>query len=410
MPDRRGEPIAVVGAGLKTPGGCCPEQLWQALCAGRSFAEPFIDERLAGVGVLVSRASGYDPADYLSPAEIRRWDRTHQLAIGAAQDALDSYGAGLPPPDRCAVVCGIGFGSAATHETALASLTAGGLHGLHPLTAPMLMPSGPAALLAIRFGFTGPNLTIAGACAAGAAAIGEATELLRRGAADLVLAGGVDSLVNYSALCAFLRLDAMTRQVEEPATASRPFDRCRDGFVMGEGAGFVVLRRWPVTGPEPLGQVVGYGNCADAHSLVAPAPDGAGALRAMRLALADAGATPAEVGQVSAHGTSTQLNDRIEADALTTLFGGRTPPVTAIKGSIGHLIGGSGAVAAIIALWSLRHRLLPPIAGLRTMDPAIQLDAVRDRPRRVDSGYALVNAFGFGGVNAVLLLAEPPAG
>jgi 3-oxoacyl-[acyl-carrier-protein] synthase II len=406
----RNEPIAVVGAGLKAPGGCGPNQLWQALCAGRSFAEPFVDDRLGEVGVLVSRAGGFDPAGYLSPVEIRRLDRTHQLAIGAAQDALDSFDGELPAADRCAVVCGIGFGSAATHEAALASLAADGLFGLHPLTAPMLMPSGPAALLAIRFGFTGPNLTIAGACAAGAAAIGEAAELLRRGAADLVLAGGVDSLVNYSALCAFLRLDAMTRRIDDPATACRPFDRYRDGFLMGEGAGFVVLQRLPAAGREPLGQLAGYGNCADAHSLVAPAPDGSGALRAMRLALADAGVSPAEVSQVSAHGTSTQLNDRIEADALSTLFGGRTPPVTAIKGGIGHLIGGSGAVAAIMALWSLRSRQLPPIAGLQNLDPAISIDVVRDRPRPVDDGYALVDAFGFGGVNTVLLLAGPPTG
>ena len=407
MSDRR-EPVAVVAAGLKAPGGSCPDELWQALCAGRSFAEPFVDDRLGEVGVLVSRAAGFDPVEYLSVPEQRRLDRSQQLAIGAAQDALAELPAQLPPAERCAVVCGVGFGAAATHEAALSALTTTGLHALNPLTAPILMPNSPAALLAIRFGFTGPNLTVAAACAAGTAAIGEGAELLRRGAADLVLAGGVDSLVNYSSLCAFLRLDAMTRRCEEPDTASRPFDQHRDGFLMGEGAGFVVLQRLSAVRQAPLGLIVGYGNCTDAYSLVAPAPDGNGALRAMRLALADAGVPCSAVNHVSAHGTSTRLNDLAEATALAALFGSSTPPVTAIKGSTGHLIGGAGAVATIMALWSVRHHQVPPIAGLDTVDPAIRIDAVRGQPRPIGAGYGLVNAFGFGGVNTSLLVAGPP--
>jgi 3-oxoacyl-[acyl-carrier-protein] synthase II len=404
------EPVAVVAAGLKAPGGNSPDELWNALCEGRSFAEHFVDERLPdGVGVLVSRVTGFDPAAYLSPIETRRLDRAHQLAIGAAQDALSPVTGRLPAPERCAVVCGVGFGAAATYESQFENLSARGLHALSPLTAAITMPSCAAALLSMRFGFTGPSLTVSAACASGATAIGEAAELLRRGAADLVLAGGVDSLVNYGTLCAFLRLDAMTRNLDEPALASRPFDIERDGFLMGEGAGFVVLQRLEAAQLNPIGQVLGYGASADAHHLVAPPPDGEGALRAMRLALADADATCAEVNHINAHGTSTQLNDLSEAKALFALFGGNSPPVTANKGTTGHLIGGSGAVEAIMTLWSLRQEQVPPIAGLRTVDPAIEIDAVYGVPRKISAGYGLTNSFGFGGANTALLLSGSPA-
>jgi 3-oxoacyl-[acyl-carrier-protein] synthase II len=249
---------------------------------------------------------------------------------------------------------------------------------------------------------------VSAACASGAAAIGEGVELLRRGAADMVLAGGVDSLVGYGAMCCFMRLDAMSRNVGCPELASRPFDTDRDGFVMGEGAGFVVLQRPEdvcASGPEPLGLVLGHASTADAHHLVAPSPDGEGACRCMALALADAGVQPLDLAHVNAHGTSTVLNDRAEAAALTALFAGSCPPVTAVKGSTGHMIAGSGAVEAIMSLVSLRHRLVPPVAGLRTVDPDFDLDIVQSTPRQSPPGYALSNSFGFGGTNTALVLA-----
>jgi len=271
-----------------------------------------------------------------------------------------------------------------------------------------VMPSSVAAHLSLRFGCGGPCLTVSAACASGAAAIGEGVELLRRGAADIVLAGGVDSLVNYGAMCCFMRLDAMSRNVSCPELASRPFDTDRDGFVMGEGAGFVVLQRLEdvsASGPEPLGLVLGHASSADAYHLVAPSPDGAGALRCMALALADAGVQPCDLAHVNAHGTSTVLNDRAEAAALTALLEGSCPPVTAVKGSTGHMIAGSGAVEAIVSLVSLRDRLVPPVAGLRTVDPDFGLDVVQGTPRQGPRGYALSNSFGFGGTNTALVLA-----
>ena len=290
----------------------------------------------------------------------------------------------------------------------MSGLLGQGLRGVSPLTIPMVMPSSVAAHLSLRFGFAGPCLTVSAACASGAAAIGEGVELLRRGAADVVLAGGVNSLVNYGAMCCFMRLDAMSRNTSCPGLASRPFDTDRDGFVMGEGAGFVVLQRLgdvSASGPEPLGRVLGHASSADAHHLVAPSPDGEGAVRCMALALADAGVHPRDLAHVNAHGTSTVLNDRAEAAALTALFAGSCPPVTAVKGSTGHMIAGSGAVEAIVSLISLQHRLVPPVAGLRTIDPELDLDVVQGTPREGPPGYALSNSFGFGGANTALVLA-----
>jgi 3-oxoacyl-[acyl-carrier-protein] synthase II len=262
--------------------------------------------------------------------------------------------------------------------------------------------------MSLRLGFEGPCLTVSAACASGAAAIGEGVELLRRGAADIVLAGGVDSLVGYGAMCCFIRLDAMSHNVACPKLASRPFDADRDGFVMGEGAGFVVLQRLEdlsASGPEPLGLVLGHASTADAHHLVAPSPGGEGAARCMALALADAGVQPGDIAHVNAHGTSTVLNDRAEAAALRILFGASCPPVMAVKGSTGHMVGGSGAVEAIMSVISLRDQLVPPVAGLRTIDPDFDLDIVQDAPRRGKRGYALSNSFGFGGANTALVLA-----
>jgi 3-oxoacyl-[acyl-carrier-protein] synthase II len=404
------EPVAVVGVGVKAPGGNTVDELWASLCSGRSTAEPYGDERLPGLDVLVCRDDGYDPSRYLGAADLRRWDRVHHLGVGAAQDAMDALTGERPEPERCAVVCGVGLGAAATYEAQHIALLERGPRAMHPMSIPVIMPSSLAAMLSLRFDLRGPSSTVSTACASGATAIGEGAELLRRGAADLVLAGGADALLAANAIAAFARLQAMSRHVDDPEHASRPFDRDRDGFVMGEGAGFVVLRRLShalAAGEEVLGLVVGYGATSDAHHVVAPSPDGEGALRAMRLAMADARATPDEVGHVNAHGTSTPDGDLAEARALRSLFDGAVPPVTAVKGTTGHLMGGSGAVEVVVALRSLRAGLVPPVAGLRAVDPEVGLDVVANTPRPVGPGYALSSSFGFGGANASLLLAAP---
>jgi 3-oxoacyl-[acyl-carrier-protein] synthase II len=406
-------PVAVVGAGIKAPGGSTVEELWSSLCAGRATARPFHDERFGpGVRVLACTVDE-DPAGYLTRPEQRRMDRSHLLAIGAAQDAVDEAAGGgspLPPAERCAVVCGVGYGVAVLVERQVSILFDRGLRGVSPLAIPMAMPSSVAAHLSLRFGFRGPCHTVSTACASGATAIGEAVELLRRDAADLVLAGGVDALVTYSIVSLFLRMEVMSTNVEQPELASRPVDAERDGFVLGEGAGFVVLQRpadAAAQGRRAIGLVTGYGSCADAHHLVAPDEEGQGALRSMRLALADAGQAPDELSHVNAHGTSTRLNDLTEARALRTLFRGDGPPVTAVKGTTGHLVGGSGAVESIVTLRSLRERLVPPVAGLRTIDPEIGIDVVTGMPRPIGPGPALSTSFGFGGHDTTLVLSAP---
>jgi 3-oxoacyl-[acyl-carrier-protein] synthase II len=391
---------------VKAPGGLTPDELWTSVCAGRSLAARFVDDRLdESTAMLACEVGGFDPSDYLSGLEQRRTDRCQQLAVGAAQDAL--VGVTRLDPVRCAVVVGVGLGASGTYETQFGNLWQHGPRGVNPLTVPMIMPSSAAALLSLRFGFRGPALTVSAACASGAMAIGEAVELLRRGAADLVLVGGVESLVTYAAMCSFLRLDAMSRNIGDPAHASRPFDVDRDGFVLGEGAGFVVLCR-EADATSAIGRIVGYGTCSDAYHLVAPSPDGEGALRCMRLALADADVDPVDIVHVNAHGTSTRLNDLAEARAISSLFGERRVPVTSAKGTTGHLIAGSGAVETILTLWTLRKKIVPPVAGLRRVDPDLEpLDVVCRAPRPIADGPALTNSFGFGGVNASLVVMAP---
>jgi 3-oxoacyl-[acyl-carrier-protein] synthase II len=409
-PDRA---VAVLGAGVKTAAGNTTAELWAALAESRSTAEVFEDERFpAGTAVLACRDRHFDASAYLSPGEVRRLDRSHALAIAAAEDALEPCH-DMPPPERRAVVCGVGLPAASTYEEQLSGLLGGGVRSLSPLTIPTIMPSSVSSLLSIRHDFRGPSLTVSAACASGAAALAQGVELLRNDAADLVLAGGVDALVTYGVLAGFMRLDAMSRCTDQPELASRPFDVDRDGFVIGEGSGFVVLiRAADALGKASLGSVLGHASTSDAHHLVAPAPDGEGALRCMSLALADADLAPRDVVNVNAHGTSTVLNDRAEAEALAGLFGPSCPPVTSVKGTTGHMIAGSGAVEAVVALMSSVRGLVPPVAGLRTVDPAVRVDVVQGEVRRVPPGPVLSNSFGFGGTNTVLVVgpAQGPGG
>jgi 3-oxoacyl-[acyl-carrier-protein] synthase II len=380
-------------------------ELWGALLEGRSTAEVFEDDRFPpDAAILVCRDHDFDAGAYLSSVETRRLDRSQALAVAAAQDALEGCEE-LPPPERRAVVCGVGLPAAATYEEMFTQLLTRGVRALGPLTIPTIMPSSVSSLLSLRHDFRGPSVTVSAACASGAAAVAHGVDLLRGDVADVVLAGGVDALIAHGPLAGFLRLDAMSRNVDHPDLASRPFDVDRDGFVMGEGAGFVVLARAEDASERPrLGTVLGHASTSDAHHLVAPSPGGEGARRCMELALVDAGLAPADIAHVNAHGTSTALNDLAEAEALAQLFTGSSPPVTSIKGTTGHMIAGSGAVEAVVTLGSIGHGLVPHVSGLRTLDPAVSVDVVRAEARPVPSGPALSNSFGFGGANTVLVL------
>jgi 3-oxoacyl-[acyl-carrier-protein] synthase II len=389
----------IVGSGVVAPGGATVDELWAALVAGASVAEPYADGRTYGFDAVVARAPDVDNV---------RLDRCHGLALAAATQALAGYAGEVPDRARCAVVCGVGLTAARTLEDGCAVVDRSRGHGLSPLLVPTTMPSSVAGLLSIRFGFTGPSLAVSTACASGATAIGEAVELLRAERADLVVAGGVDALLSAVPLCGFARLGVLSANVAEPALASRPFDIDRDGLVIGEGAGFVVLVRAADAPPAEAGvsvDVVGYATTSDARHLVAPDPSGDGALAAMSGALRNAGIDAGDVGHVNAHGTSTVAGDRAEAVALRRLFPHGTPPVTAVKGTTGHCVAGSGAIEVAVTARSLLTGLVPPVAGLREIDPKLDIDAVLAVPRRVSSPIALSTSYGFGGANVALVLA-----
>jgi len=275
-----------------------------------------------------------------------------------------------------------------------------------------MMANATAGVVAMQFGWTGPNVCIATACAAGAHAIGEAVRLVRDGTADVVMAGGTEACVTPMTVAAFARMGALSARNDEPERASRPFDADRDGFVIGEGAAFLVieaLERAQARGAKIYGEVTGYGRNADAYHITAPSPGGAGAAACMQLALDDAGLEPGAIGHVNAHGTSTDLNDAAEAEAVRKVFGDDVPPVTSTKGVTGHLIGAAGAVEAMAALLSLREGVVPPTANLERIGDDIGVDVVGGEARQIGSKPALSNSFGFGGHNATLILAPAPS-
>lgn len=401
---------AVTGLGLVTPAGQTAEANWAALCRGRSLAAT--DPGLDGLPVDFScRVTGFDPAAELGRPLARRLDRFIQFALVAARRAVAdaSLDPGGWPAERVGVVLGVGSNSLSTYVTEFGHLGAGRPERVSPLALPRSVPSMAAGEVAIDLGARGPNFTTSSACASGATAIGVARDLLRSGTCDIVLAGGSESALSRMTATCFTRMRALSRRREQPELASRPFDAARDGFVLGEGAAVLVLERLSQARARqaPVQAVLrGYGAGADAHHPVAPHPDGDGAARAIRAALADAACSPGDVGLVNAHGTSTPVNDATEAAALTGVFRDDVPPVTASKGVIGHALGAAGALQAAYTVLALRHRTAPPVANFEEQDGGHKLDIVAGEPRPLagDATAAVSCSFGFGGQNAVLVL------
>ena len=403
--------VAVTGLGVKTPAGTDLDTFWASVLAGRSTAGPI--ERFDASDLPVAFAcevKGFDPVAYLGPKESRRADRAAQLGFAAAVDALADAGAIDVDPSRCGVVAGTGVGGLSTQEEEEKVMFEKGPTRVSPFLVPMMMANATAALVGMKHGWTGPNLCVATACAAGTHALGEGFRLVRDGSSDVVLAGGTEAAVTPVALAAFARMGALSTRRDAPELASRPFDVDRDGFVMGEGAAFLVLERWDLAvarGARIYGEVLGYGRNSDAYHITAPAPGGGGAVACMELALADAGIQPNEVGHVNAHGTSTPLNDAAEAEALLKVFGGSPPPVTSIKGVTGHLIGAAGATEAVASFFAMRDGLVPPTANHATTDPDMAIDVVAGSPREVAAAPVVSNSFGFGGHNASIVVGPP---
>jgi 3-oxoacyl-[acyl-carrier-protein] synthase II len=407
--------VAVTGLGVKTPAGLTVDEFWATLRAARPTAAPITlyDASAHSVGFACEVPDTFDPAVYLGPKEPRRTDRVTHLGVGAAADAVADATGGTGDfgcdPARIGVVGGSGIGGIRTLEDQVLGYGEKGPRGVSPFLVPMMMPNGTSAHIAIHHGFTGPNLAVATACATGTNAIGEAARWVRDGSADVVVAGGADACVAPVAMAAFARAGALSKH-DDPAGASRPFDVDRDGFVMGEGAAFVVLEpldRALARGAMVYAELAGYGTTCDAFHITAPLEDGAGAVACIQLALADAGLEPKAFGHVNAHGTSTPLNDSAEAAAIAKVFGDHALPITSIKGVTGHLIGAAGAAELVATVLSVRDGVVPPVANHRNCD--LPVDVVAGTEREVAPAPAVSTSFAFGGHNAALVVVPGPA-
>jgi len=409
LTDHRGRPrVAVTGLGVKTPAGTDVDSFWATLCAGRSTAAPI--QAFDSSDQLVHFAcevSDFDPEAYLGPKETRRLDRVTHLGFTAAVDALADAGEINADPGRCAVMASTGIGGLSTLEDNCKAYFERGPSRVSPFFVPMMMPNATAGVISMHLGWTGPALCIATACAAGTNSIGEGARLIRDSSADVVLAGGTEFPITPITIAAFARMGALSSRHDDPQGASRPFDANRDGFVIAEGAGFVVLEsleKAQARGARIYGEVAGYGRNSDAYHITAPSPGGIGAATCMQQAIDDAAISPSEVGHINAHGTSTELNDASEAEAIRKVFGDDPPPVTSNKGSMGHMIAGAGAAEAVASFLSIRDGIVPPTANLEHVGDDIGLDVVSGEPRNIGTKAVVSNSFGFGGHNASLVL------
>ncbi len=404
--------VVITGIGTLSPLGIGKEALWSGLKASRSAVglltrfdpEPF-RSRMAG------EVAGFEPADWMEAKRARRLDRCSQFSLVAARQALADAGVDLAAEDRDRVgaMMGTALGGVSHAEREHGKFLAAGLRGVDPGLALTVFAGAASCNLAIEFGITGPNLTNGMSCASGTIAIGEAWRAIGRGEADLMLAGGAEAPLAPLTFGAFSIIRAMSTRNHDPAGASRPFDRDRDGFVMAEGAAVLVLEersRALARGAPIYLEICGYGQTNDAWHMTAPRPDGSQAARAMRLALADGHTRTHEVGYLNAHGSSTPLNDPTETDAIKQVFGDHAArlPISGTKGYYGHALGASGAIEGAICALASTHRWLPPTVNLETPDPACDLDYLPEQGREADPEYLLSNSFGFGGVNATLLL------
>jgi 3-oxoacyl-[acyl-carrier-protein] synthase II len=400
----------VTGIGLVTPLGRKPAEFFEALLAGRSgLSRPAGDHPAAGCLEAAGISPAIDGREVLSPTEARFVDRFALLALAAAADALADAGVLVGrdvDPRRIAVVVSTGGAGLETYEQQAARRRERGQSGVSPYLLPGMLANMAAARIAIKHGIRGHSSTISTACAAGAQSIAEAYRLLRDGDADIVVCGGADAPLHPTIAAAFANARALAEGWDDPAEASRPFDARRNGFVLGEGSGVLVVERSghaDTRGATGYADLIGWGTSTDAHHPTSPRPDGEGAIDCMRGALARAGMPADQVDYVNAHGTGTKLGDRAEARALQAVFGPDGPAVSSIKGATGHLLGASGAVEAAATVMSVACGALPPTVNLDEPDSECELDHVRGGPRLGPVRYALSNSFAFGGHNISLL-------
>jgi 3-oxoacyl-[acyl-carrier-protein] synthase II len=406
--------VAVTGLGCVTPLGTNVQSTWEGLIAGRSGAGPITRFDPAQFAVkFACEVKGFDPAQYLDKKETRRFDLFAQFAIAAAEqavtDACLANNWDKLDRRRVGVFIGTGTGGVATFEENCRALFEKGPSRVSPFFVPMYMPNAAAALISMRYGAKGPNYATVSACASSAHSVGDALEVIRNGHADVMIAGGAEAAITPLAVASFANMKALSERNDEPQTASRPFDKDRDGFVMGDGAAALILEEWEHAkrrGAKIYAEVVGYGMTADAHHITAPAPDGSGAQDAMRLAMQDAGVKLEQIAYVNAHGTSTPHGDAAETAAVKSVFGDHARKLVfgSTKSMTGHLLGAAGAFEAAVCSLVVQTGIIPPTINQFTPDPACDLDSAPNRAVKRPVEVALSNSFGFGGHNVTLAI------
>jgi len=406
--------VAITGLGLVTPLGTDVQSTWDGLLAGRSGAGPITRfDPVQSPVKFACEVKGFDPAQFLDKKEIRRYDLFAQFAIGAAEqavaDACLATSWDTVNLKRVGVLIGTGTGGLQTFEENCRALFEKGPSRVSPFFVPMYMPNVAAALISMRYGAKGPNYCTVSACASSAHSVGDALEIIRNDQADIIIAGGAEAAITPLAVASFANMKALSERNDDPASASRPFDKDRDGFVMGDGAGVLVLEEWDHArrrGAKIYAEVTGYGMTADAHHITAPAPDGSGAQEAMRLAMKSAGIRPDQVGYINAHGTSTPHGDAAETAAVKAVFGEQARKLVfgSTKSMTGHLLGAAGALEAAVCALVVQRGIIPPTINQFTPDPACDLDSAPNKAVKRPVEVALSNSFGFGGHNVTLAI------
>jgi 3-oxoacyl-[acyl-carrier-protein] synthase II len=402
--------VVVTGVGMVSPVGNTVESTWAALLAGTPGAAPITKFDPARLSVrFACEVKGFDPLLYIDKKEARRYDLFAQFALAAAHQAVTQAGleGKFPSAERTGVVIGSGIGGMQTYEENCTAYVLKGPDRVSPFFVPMFIPDIAAGLVSIRYGLKGPNFATVSACASSAHAIGESYKLIRYGAADAMVTGGSEAAITGLTVAAFSNMKALSSRNDDPATASRPFDKDRDGFVLGDGGAIIMLESLEHArrrGANILGEVVGYGMSGDAYHITSPAPEGEGAQRALRACLEDGKINPKDVGYINAHGTSTSQGDIAETQAVKKVFGDQARKLVfgSTKSMTGHLLGGAGALEFAVSLFVAREGKIPPTINQFTADPECDLDCAPNRmvERRVD--VALSNSFGFGGHNVTL--------
>jgi len=406
--------VVVTGLGCVSPIGNIVEDTWQALLAGTSGATPITAfDASAHKTRFAAEVKEFDAAALFGARDSRKMDRFTQFAAAAAMEALGQSGLKIDESnrDRVGILIGTGIGGISTLLEQYDVMIQRGPDRVSPFLIPMMISDGAAGNIAIRVGARGVNMSLATACASGTNALGEAAEMIRRGTADVMITGASEAAITAIAMAGMGSMTALSTRNNDPQRASRPFDKDRDGFVMGEGAGILIfesLEYAQARGAKILCEFGGYGTTDDAHHISAPAEDGAGAANSMRFALQNAGLQLTDINYINAHGTSTLLNDKSETTAIKTVFGEQAYkiPVSSTKSMTGHLLGASGAVEAIFCAMAIMDDILPPTINYTTPDPVCDLDYVPNQPRKARLNHVMSNSFGFGGHNATLILSR----